>query len=136
MSGASPNGPDISTGGDLFLQYDLEAGSDIYYSGDLTDLSPGPAFKGADGSAEVTAAEARGVLDRLTPVVYTSEDTEDGKTTAATRVGFVAEDIPEMIAGPDGKGYRPIDLVAVLTKIVQEQQATIEDLEARLSALE
>ncbi len=51
------------------------------------------------------------------------------------QLGFIAEDVPELVASSDRKGLAPMDVVAVLTKVVQEQQKTIEELRARLDAL-
>lgn len=51
-------------------------------------------------------------------------------------VGFIAEDVPELVATPDRTGLAPMDVVAVLTKIVQEQQKTIADMRNRLEQLE
>jgi hypothetical protein len=42
-------------------------------------------------------------------------------------VGFIAEDVPDLVATKDRKGLSPMDIVAVLTKVVQEQQKTAED---------
>jgi hypothetical protein len=42
-------------------------------------------------------------------------------------VGFVAEDVPDLVATKDRKGLSPMDIVAVLTKVVQEQQKTIQE---------
>jgi len=53
-----------------------------------------------------------------------------------THVGFIAEDVPELVATPDRTGLAPMDIVAVLTKIVQEQQKTIAEMRARLERLE
>ena len=53
-----------------------------------------------------------------------------------THVGFIAEDVPELVATPDRTGLAPMDIVGVLTKVVQEQQKTISDLRARLERLE
>jgi hypothetical protein len=55
---------------------------------------------------------------------------------AETRVGFIAEDVPNLVATADRKGLSSMDIVAVLTKVVQEQQRTIEDLQTRLRNLE
>jgi len=43
-------------------------------------------------------------------------------------VGFIAEDVPELVATKDRKGLAPMDITAVLTKVVQEQQRMIEEL--------
>ena len=52
------------------------------------------------------------------------------------QVGFIAEDVPDLVATADRKGLSSMDVVAVLTKVVQEQQRTIEDLQKRLQELE
>jgi hypothetical protein len=74
----------------------------------------------------------------LNPVMfsYKTDPTE-------THVGFVAEDVPDLVATKDRQGLSPMDIVAVMTKVVQEQQRTIEkqqtvidNLEARLERLE
>ena len=51
-------------------------------------------------------------------------------------MGFIAEDVPDLVATKDRKGMSPMDVTAVLTKVVQQQQAVIERLEARIEALE
>ena len=43
-------------------------------------------------------------------------------------VGFIAEDVPNLVATPDRKSLSAMDIVAVLTKVVQEQQKEIEKL--------
>jgi len=48
-------------------------------------------------------------------------------------VGFIAEDVPDLVATEDRKG---MDVVAVLTKVVQDQQKTIEEFSRKVSALE
>ena len=51
-------------------------------------------------------------------------------------VGFIAEDVPELVATNDRKGISPMDVVAVLTKVVQEQRETIANLSAKVARLE
>jgi len=45
-------------------------------------------------------------------------------------VGFVAEEVPELVATKDRKGLSSMDIVAVLTKVVQELKAENEALRA------
>ncbi len=78
-----------------------------------------------DGGAALDAFKA------LEPVTFAYK-TNPGET----RVGFIAEDVPDLVATPDRKALSSLDIVAVLTKVVQEQQRTIEDLETRLQCLE
>jgi len=55
---------------------------------------------------------------------------------ADTHVGFIAEDVPDLVATRDRKGLSSMDVVAVLTKVIQEQQKTIEEMRTRLEHLE
>jgi hypothetical protein len=52
------------------------------------------------------------------------------------RVGFVAEDVPELVATPDRKTLSALEIVAVLTKVVKEQQKALAELTAKLATLE
>ncbi len=73
---------------------------------------------------------ATSALMSLEPVIfnYKNEVDED-------YVGFIAEDVPALVASGDRNALSPMDIVAVLTRVVQEQQNKIKDLEARLDAL-
>ena len=51
-------------------------------------------------------------------------------------VGFIAEDVPDIVATNDRKSLSPMDIVGVLTRVVQEQQKKIAELEARLNKME
>ena len=51
-------------------------------------------------------------------------------------VGFIAEDAPTLVASKDRKGMSSMDVVAVLTKVVQEQQRTIAELSRKVAKLE
>jgi len=42
-------------------------------------------------------------------------------------VGFIAEDVPEFVATSDRNGLESMDIVAVLTKVVQEQQKAMQE---------
>ena len=50
-------------------------------------------------------------------------------------VGFIAEDVPDLVATKDRKGLSPMDIVAVLAKVVQQQQAQLADQRKELDAL-
>ena len=68
---------------------------------------------------------------RLEPVTFAYK-----AKPGETRVGFIAEDVPDLVATADRRGLSSMDIVAVLTKVVQEQQKTIEELQVRLQRLE
>ena len=80
---------------------------------------------------ELDAAEAVETLNDLTPVKYAYKTEPNDQ-----HVGFIAEDVPSVVATPDRKGLAPMDIVGVLTKVVKEQQKTIEQLNERLAQLE
>ena len=46
-------------------------------------------------------------------------------------MGFIAEDVPELVATKDRRGLSSMDVVAVLTRAVQQQQAVIEELQEK-----
>jgi hypothetical protein len=50
-------------------------------------------------------------------------------------VGFIAEDVPALVATADRKGLSPMDVVAVLTKVVQEKSRELEAQGAQIAAL-
>ena len=86
------------------------------YKNDIKDLS-------------VDAAEQ--TLEKLNPVTFQYK--VDPKEH---HVGFIAEDVPDLVASKDRKGVSSMDVVAVLTKVVQQQQKTIAELKAKVEALE
>lgn len=72
---------------------------------------------------ELSYNEAFRALQNLTPVTYNYKvDKEE------SCVGFIAEDVPDIVATKDRKSISPMDIVAVLTKVVQKQQDEIEHL--------
>ncbi|HEV7768814.1 MAG TPA: tail fiber domain-containing protein, partial [Thermoanaerobaculia bacterium] len=83
--------------------------------------------------AELSAEEAMAAVAALKPVRYNylSEPNEQ-------YVGFIAEDVPELVAqtSEDRKYLSPMDIVATLTKVVQEQQKTIDELSKKVNELE
>jgi hypothetical protein len=69
----------------------------------------------------LSAEEAINALAGLSPVRYNYKVDKDEK-----HVGFIAEDVPELVATKDRKTLSPLDIVAVLTKVVQEQKETLD----------
>ena len=84
-----------------------------------------------DNISSLTAEEALATLNHLEPVHYSYRG-EVGEGY----VGFIAEDVPELVATNDRQGLSAMDIVAVLTRVIQVQQQRIENLESRLDALE
>jgi len=78
----------------------------------------------------LTVDEAMQALDGLRPSRFNYKvDKED------EYVGFIAEDVLELVATKDRKGLSSIDLTAVLAKVVQEQQRTITAMAKEMEML-
>jgi hypothetical protein len=79
---------------------------------------------------DLNTAEALTALQGLNPVKFTYKADK-----ADEQVGFIAEDVPDLVATRDRQALSPMDIVAVLTKVVQEQQKAISALKAEVSEL-
>jgi hypothetical protein len=71
--------------------------------------------------------EALEALEHLSPVKFNLKADNAKKL----HHGFVAEDVPGSVAGSDGKSINVMDIVAILTRVVKEQQKTIDALVAK-----
>jgi hypothetical protein len=80
---------------------------------------------------ELTLEDAIAALAVLEPVHFNYKT-----DTVEQHIGFIAEDVPEIVATSDRQGLSTMDIVAVLTRVVQAQQQQIDELEARLEATE
>ncbi len=72
---------------------------------------------------DISTEDAVATLKKLNPVRYNYKAEKDEEY-----LGFIAEEVPDMVATKDRKGMSAMDVVAVLTKVVQKQQQTIEEL--------
>jgi hypothetical protein len=80
---------------------------------------------------DLAADEAFEALEDLHPVKYNYKaDKEEGM------VGFIAEDVPDLVSTKDRKGMASMDVVAVLTKVVQEQQKVADQQQKIIEALQ
>ena len=71
--------------------------------------------------AELSKKEAFETLRNIKPVKFSYKK----DAAKETNVGFIAEDVPELVATQDREGLVSLEMVAVLTKVVQEQQELI-----------
>jgi hypothetical protein len=77
---------------------------------------------------ELAVDDALAAFSQLTPVRY-----RPNASPQEEALGFIAEDVPDLVAYGDRKGLSPMDFVAVLTKVVQEQQKRLDALAAALA---
>jgi hypothetical protein len=129
------NAPVYFTGGNVGIgtttpAFPLQMGSGAYVSvtGVWTDASS-RTFK--EQITPLALSDAEAAFAALQPVryVYKADPTD-------VHVGFIAEDVPDLVATPDRKGLSPMDIVAVLTRIVSDQEERLKAQEARLAELE
>ncbi len=75
--------------------------------------------------------EAIDALKALRPVRFNYKN-----DPAEESVGFIAEEVPDLVSTNSRKSLSPMDVVAVLTKVIQEQQKAIEELSRKVDDLE
>ena len=76
---------------------------------------------------DLSVEEATRAMQTLKPVTYAYKS-----APTDPQVGFIAEDVPALVATEDRKGLSSMDIVAVLTKVVQEQQKTMDQQQEQL----
>jgi len=79
---------------------------------------------------DLSVDEAMNTLEGLNPVRFNYKVQKDEQY-----VGFISEDVPELVATKDRKALSPMDIVAVLTKVAQEQQKAIQEQQKTISEL-
>ena len=79
---------------------------------------------------DLSAREALSAFHELKPMLFNYRNDQ-----AERHVGFIAEDVPDLLASKDRKGLSSMDVVAVLTKVVQEQERLIGEQRETLGAL-
>ena len=110
--------------------YPLQMGSGAFVSsGGVWTNASSREYK--ESIRALSAKEAMDTLRGLNPVKFSYKAASDEQN-----VGFIAEDVPELVATKDRKGMSSMDVVAVLTKVVQEQQKTIAELSRKVAKLE
>jgi Chaperone of endosialidase len=104
----------------------LSSGAHVTAGGVWTDAS---SREYKENISNLTIEEAISALVGLNPVKYNYKVQKN-----ENYVGFIAEDVPDLVATNNRQSLSPMDIVAVLTKIVQQQNKKITELEARLDA--
>jgi hypothetical protein len=86
----------------------------------------------------LSVEDAQITLDGLNPVIYNYKQDKEEEY-----LGFIAEEVPELVAMKDRKGLSAMDVVSILTKVVQdlknkidEQNEMNKDLLKRIESLE
>jgi hypothetical protein len=99
-------------------------------------LTAGGAWQNASSGSykkdihDLTTEVALHALAELRPVTYAYKADEEEK-----HVGFIAEEVPDLVASKDRKSLGALDIVAVLTKAVQEKSRLIDEQQELLKTL-
>ncbi|WP_415407296.1 tail fiber domain-containing protein [Sulfurovum sp. CS9] len=80
---------------------------------------------------ELSTQDALAAFHKLQPVTYNYKSDKKEQV-----VGFIAEDVPELVAIQSRDGLSSMDMVAVLTKVLQEQEKNNELLQQRVGEQE
>ncbi len=75
----------------------------------------------------LSSSDAEQTLDQLHPVTFHYKNTPD-----QTNVGFIAEDVPDLVAMKNRSSLNALDFIALLTKVAQNQQTQINKQDQRI----
>jgi len=105
---------------DIVTTGTISSGGGAYTSGGAWIEASSREFK--ENIMELDQEESLQALESLKPVRYNYKNKKGEEF-----LGFIAEDVPDLVAMNGRKGMRAMDIVAVLTKVVQDQQKKISD---------
>jgi len=81
-----------------------------------------------DNIEALSTEDANAALEGLSPVRYVYKNSREEQY-----VGFIAEEVPELVATNDHKSLSPMDIVAVLTTVAKDQKGEITVLRDALA---
>jgi len=76
--------------------------------------------------------ESQIILEDLEPVKFAFKNDPSKREN----IGFIAEEVPDVIASKDHKQVRYMEIISALTKVVKEQQKEIENLKEHIKTKE
>lgn len=103
---------------------EMESGAYVSAGGVWTNSS---SRERKENIESLSTDDALSALAALEPVRFNYKQDKEEEY-----VGFIAEDVPDLVASGDRHSLSTMDIVAVLTRVVQQQQRKIEELEARM----
>lgn len=84
-----------------------------------------------DNIADLSVKEAKQLLDGLNPVSFKYKESTKERT-----LGFVAEEVPSVLADPDQRAVGAMDIIAVLTSVMKDQQKALNRMQKQIAALQ
>jgi hypothetical protein len=105
----------------------LHVVGNIYATGSITQ---GSSIEYKENIRELDINDAIQAIKKLNPVRFNYKGDKNEE-----HIGFIAEDVPQLLATKDRKGINTMDIVSVMVKVMQEQQKTIEELKRQMREL-
>ena len=118
IGGAIVNRPLVAFRNNITIKAFIAANGDMT----ATSFNPSSSRKIKEHIRDLDSHAAAAALRQLTPVEFVYKDDHSREQ----RVGFIAEDVPEIVANADRKSVPIMDVVALVTRVVKDQQQTIE----------
>ena len=98
----------------------LSVGGNIKATGTITQ---GSSRELKEDITVISTKEAIETLQGLNPIKFKYKAEDSGEE----HLGFIAEDVPDLVAFKDRKQLSSMDMTAVLVKVVQEQQRMLKE---------
>ena len=108
---------------------ELQVGGVVIFTGGHLVTPSSRALK--EDIRTLDTAAALDAFEKLEPVSYVYKAHKEEPV-----VGFIAEDVPELVATKERKGIDAMEIVAVLTKVVKEQKKALEAQAEKIAELE
>lgn len=104
----------------------LQVESDIAIAGTITALNIATNSSQAlkENVVDLSTQEVASLLSGLNPVKFSYKLDPSHRD----HFGFIAESVPDIVASPDKTAIHSIEIIAVLTKVIKDQQNTITNL--------
>ncbi len=129
----------IDTDGDVAIgktsaSYKLQVWNDAetgygYSDGGAWNTGSSREFK--ENIKDLTADAAMEAFKKLNPIRYYYKGVEEKDE----QLGFIAEDVPEIVATNNRDAISAMDIVTLLTKVVQEQQKSLDNQQKTIDLL-
>lgn len=123
----------VSNNGNVAIGSTTPATQKLYVTGNIYatgTITQGSSRQLKDKIRELDTNQAIVAFNQLKPVTYVYK-----ADSSEHHIGFIAEDVPPLVATKDRKGINSIDMVALLTKVVQEQQRSIDMLRKEVAEM-
>lgn len=91
---------------------------------------PGSSRSFKENIRDLSSQEALTAFDSLKPVTFNYKNTPQD-----AQIGFIAEDVPELVSTPDHKTLTRTPLLSILTKIIQDQDRILEEQNREIEIL-